>query len=174
VSDWHHFGVVNVVKYLLLAFFFGFVVDLVPLVELFLFVVLLPFVAFLPFVALLPMVDLETLTPFVAAALDPFALVLASCAARIAKSSCLLEQPVASKIRLIVGEVSSSIVAREEALDPCLVVALAVDERDGRAVVVDGFIGLIAEGQEFIASFKANGVGTFFLVSYGLTAVLRR
>jgi len=47
VSDWHHSGVVKIVNYLLLAFFFGFVVDLVPLV------------------ALLPLVDLETLAPFV-------------------------------------------------------------------------------------------------------------
>jgi len=109
-----------------LAFFFGFVdVDLLPLVDLNLFVVaaLDPFRA--PFVAGLdPFVAAVALTPIVAADLELFALLLASCAARIAKSSCLLEHPVFSKIRLMVGEVSSSsMVAREEAL---------VNVREGR------------------------------------------
>ena len=69
--------------------------------------------------------DVVVLDPFLAPFFELFVL---SCAARIAKSSSLLEQPVASKILLMVGEVSSSIVAREvfEALD---VVAL-VDERE--------------------------------------------
>jgi len=136
-----------------------------------------------PFVALLPLVDLEPLVPFVAAVdpfivdLDEFSLdivasdvmlaatdvvdldlfvldlfALASCAARIAKSSCLLEQPVASKICLMVGEVSSSMVAREE--------LEAID--DGGACDCDAVM------EKAIELF----VGTFFLVTYGLRAVL--
>jgi len=52
--------------------------------------------------------------------LDPFALTcFRACWAFIAKNSCLLEHPVFSKIRLMVGEVSSSsMVSREEAWDP--------------------------------------------------------
>jgi len=129
---------------------------------------------------LLPLVDLETLATFVvpfvvpfaapsvaAAAFDPFRaafnpfgaafdpfgaafnpIVLACCAARIAKNSCLLEQPDAAKIRLTVGEVSSSsMVAREELEGAC-------DD------VMEKAIELF--------------VGTLFLVTYGLSAVLRR
>ena len=59
--------------------------------------------------------------------------VLASCAARLANNSCLLEQPVAAKILLMVGEVSSSSMVEREELD---VVGLA-DEREAGALVAD-------------------------------------
>jgi len=55
----------------------------------------------------------------------------------MAKNSCLFEQPDASKIRLTMGEVSSSIVAREEALDPCLVVALTAEGREEGGAMSD-------------------------------------
>jgi len=115
-----------------LAFFFEFVIDLDPFVDLEAFIDLEAFVMVLdPFglaLALdalaLDIVDSDVVD------LDPF--VLASCAARLAKSSCLLAQPVCSKIRLMIGEVSSSssMVAREEELDPCLVIASVVDVRE--------------------------------------------
>jgi len=124
-----------------------------------------------PLLALLPLVDLETLAAFVVdldpfgAALsvfvlvlvgfDPFVLELASCvAARLAKSSCLLEQPVASKIRLMVGDVSSSIVAREvfEDLDP-LVIALAVDVRDAGGAMEDDKQGRVFFAERAFRSF---------------------
>jgi len=122
-------------KYLLLDFFFGFVA-------------LAPFVAVLdtlgaPFVALLgPLVDLDRfvaddLALFIAAGLALFALVLASCAACIAKSSCLLEHPVFSKIRLMVGEVSSSSTVARVALEALDVVALAVDGREAVVAMED-------------------------------------
>jgi len=126
--------------YLLLAFFFELAFVDFPLVDLdpFRDVALAPFVAALhPFVVASEVVasDVVVFDPFLApfgaasglfgADFDLFVL---SCAARITKSSCLLEHPVFSKIRLMVGEVSSSMAAREvcEALD---VVAL-VDERE--------------------------------------------
>jgi len=80
--------------------------------------------------------------PFVLVDFDPFAVASFSSAALLAKSSCLLEQPVASKIRLMVGEVSSSMVARDNG-------------------------GACDDVME-------KAVRTFFLVTYGLPAVLRR
>jgi len=109
-------------KYLLLDFFFGFVIALDLFGALTPFIALAPFVD--PFVADLdPSFTAADLAPFVAvAAFHPFGatfnpFVLASSAALLAKSSCLLEHPVFSKIRLMVGEVSSSsMVAREVGL----------------------------------------------------------
>jgi len=144
-----------------LAFFFGFVVALVPFVALLPLVdseTLAPFVAALdPFVVASEVVGSDVvvldpflapfiaadLAPFVADDLDPFVL---ACAARIAKNSCLLEQPDAAKIRLIVGDdsSSSSMVARED--------------------------GGVCDMEKAIELF----VRTFFLVTYGLSAVLRR
>jgi len=153
-------------------FLFGFVAldpfdkDLAPF--------LVPFLA--TFGAVLdPFVDLETLVVLVAldlfiaanlasfvaafdpfgAAVDPFGaavnpFALDSCSARIAKSSCPLEQPVSPKICLMVGEVSSSMVAREE--------LEAIDNRGACDNVMEKAIELF--------------VGTFFLVTYGLSAVL--
>ena len=112
-----------------MAFFFEFVIDLDPFVDLEAFIDLETFVMVLdPFglaLALdalaLDIVDSDVVD------LDPF--VLASCAARLAKSSCLLAQPVCSKIRLMIGEVSSSSSMVAE-LDPCLVIASVVDVRE--------------------------------------------
>jgi len=140
-SIWSNLSRLSIeVRYLLLDFFLEFVdplgAALDPFVDLDLLVVALALFV----VAALDQFVAADLASFVADDLDPFVL---ACAACIAKSSCLLEQPVASKIRLIVGEVSSSMVSREEALDPCLVVAvLTVDGRDDRDVVVDRFVGL--------------------------------
>jgi len=99
-------------EHLLLDFFFGFV-----FLDPFVFVAALIEVLD-SFGALDPLVDLDLFV----AALSPFGadfdlFVLTSCAARLANDSCLLEQPVAAKICLIVGDVSSSsssMVAREE------------------------------------------------------------
>jgi len=70
VSRFQGFKGVMSLQHLLLAFFFGFVVDLVP------FVALLPLLALLLFLALLPLVDLEALAPAILAELvaflDPF------------------------------------------------------------------------------------------------------
>jgi len=106
--------------------------------------------------------DLETLAPFVAA-LDLFGLVVEAdlfvltcclaCAARIAKGSCLLEQPVFSKIRVMIGEVSSSsssMVEREGFKELLDVVA---SEREGPVdIVVD--VVLVVDEQGACFKFK--------------------
>jgi len=108
--------------------------------------------------------------------LDPFVLTCCrACWAFIAKNSCLLEHPVFSKIRLMVGEVSSSssMASREEAWDPWLVVAFLTDEgQDGRAVSErEEPMVLVADewGACFKFEFDGRAVRTFFLVTYGLS-----
>jgi len=85
--------------------------------------ILAPFVS--PFVAALDRLEAALDLFGLVVEVDPFVLTCCfACAARKAKSSCLLEHPVFSKIRLMVGDVSSSsMVAREEAL---------VNVREGR------------------------------------------
>jgi len=121
---------------------------------------------------LVPFLAEEALDPFLAGALDVVALdivgsdvldvvdvvdvvdlnplALASCAARLAKSSCLLEQPVCCKIRLIVGDVSSSTIARDRivvASEAIAVVALvAVREGGIEMRAVDGQEGRLLDG----------------------------
>jgi len=110
-----------------LAFFFGlepflFVVDLDT------FVALVPLVDLDPFVADLDRFVADDLALFIAAGLDPFVLTCCrACWAFIAKNSCLLEHPVFSKIRLMVGEVSSSSMVEKD----CVVVASMVAVRGG-------------------------------------------
>jgi len=77
----------------------------------------------------------------------------------MAKNSCLLEQPVAAKIRLIIGEVSSSSsMVEREALEAVEIAVALVDNRESNGEACD----------------NECFVGTFFLMTYGLSAVLRR
>jgi len=155
------------IQYLLLAFFFGFVflLALDPFIAVDPFVVLDPFVAFVnfdPFVALALFV-VAALTAFGALAVDvdvdeiiePLVLTCClACLAFIAKNSCLLEHPVFSKILLMIGEVSSSSSMVERAALESLETAVASDD-------------VMEKAMELF-------VRTFFLVTYGLSVVLRR
>ena len=158
-------------KCLLLPFFLGFVdvnldpfaLDLTPLADLAPLVTVLDLLVLA--MALFVVVALDwfvaDLATFVADDdLDPF--VLASCAARLASNSCLFEQPVAAKIRLTVGEVSSSSsMVERKALEALGIAVALVNEREDAGGSCD------EKAIELL-------VGTFFLVTYGLIAVLRR